>query len=551
MKKVVVFGAGVAGLTAAHELARLGYKVCVYEVNKESGGFFRSARNSAVSIPSEYSWHGIGPWYHNVFDIMKDIPFDETGSVYDKGLSRPIMFSVLPDEIELNCDDSFLFNKPKSFRMTFLDKIMLVWVLLKTWTANRRTFEYYSRLNASEYWKPWLTEKGLKTWRAIFGPWIGSDWVRVSLHQVGQFFRKCYISGPKHFHKADSEGPAWVHGSGDGWLLLRSPSNECWFNRWVSHLGQLGVEFFWEQALYSFDFDGEKIIAAHLESGLRVTADIYVLAINPFAVVDVLKRTPQLEQDAQLRLFHPLIQDGPHTQVSFRIGFAEEIAWPVERTALIAADSEFNLTLFAVEQVWPSDVSLGAGIKSLWTGTACVASIPGRLYGLPLTQCTKEQFIEEVLSQLRDCQGLDFLLREANNGKGLEQLTMLNVEVWHEWLFSTAGIKPKQPKWVNTTNTEPYLPNQATSIPNLVLAGAHTKTTTDLWSIEAAVESGRLAVKVIEPRVKVISEYKPLLFRIIGTIDDYFFVVGAPHLLDCILIGALIGLVVGIWLLCF
>ncbi len=546
----MIFGAGVAGLTAAHEFVRLGYTVSVYEVNKEPGGFFRSARTSVNHMPTEYSWHGMGPWYHNVFEIMKQIPFDDTGSVYDKGLSRPIMFGMLPDKIEPGIDDSSLFKKPKCFRMTLFDKVVLGWLLFKTWTADRRSSEYYARLNAYDAWKPVLSDKGAKTWRALFGPWVGSDWTNVSLHHVGQFFRKCIMSGQKHWHKADAFGAAWVHSGGDGWLLLLGPSNECWFDRWVVYLEKQGVTFFWQEALHAFDFDGQTITAAYLDSGSKVEADVYVLAINPFATVDVLKRTPELALQNELRLFEPLVQDGPHTQVSFRIGFSEEIAWPIERTALIIADSEFNLTLFAEEQVWPRQVDLGIGIKSLWTGTACVASQPGRVYGLPLNRCTKEQFIDEILAQLRDCQGLDFLLKESNGGKGFKNFSVVKIEVWHEWLFNPEGIKPRQPKWVNTTHTQPYLPSQKTPVQNLVLAGAHTKTTTDLWSIEAAVESGRLAAKIIDSRVKVIAQYKPLFLRIISVLDNVFFSLGMPHIVDIFLMSMILAaLVRAVWFL--
>jgi uncharacterized protein with NAD-binding domain and iron-sulfur cluster len=42
-KTVVILGAGVGGLTAAHELVRRGYRVEVYERNAEPGGIARSA----------------------------------------------------------------------------------------------------------------------------------------------------------------------------------------------------------------------------------------------------------------------------------------------------------------------------------------------------------------------------------------------------------------------------------------------------------------------------------------------------------------------------
>ena len=272
-------------------------------------------------------------------------------------------------------------------------------------------------------------------------------------------------------------------------------------------------------------------------------ADIYVLATNPFAAVDILGRTPKLAEEDQLRLFGPLTQDGPHTQVSFRIAFSEKIAWPRKRAGVIIADSEFNLTLFAEEQVWAPDVDLGVGVKSLWTGTACVATVPGRLYGLPIVKCTKKQFIEEVKAQLFSCESLNALIKEANNGRGLGEFPILRVEVWHEWVFSPTGIKPYQPKWVTTTNTQPYQPTQATSIPNLVLAGAHTKTAADVWSIEGAVESGRRAVQAIEPNVKVIPQYKSRWLRVISAVDDVCFSVGAPHVLNLLLVGLLIALV--------
>jgi hypothetical protein len=58
-----------------HELVRLGYAVQVYEANGDAGGFFRSARlPQDGKTPSEYSWHGMGPWYHNTFDLMKQVP---------------------------------------------------------------------------------------------------------------------------------------------------------------------------------------------------------------------------------------------------------------------------------------------------------------------------------------------------------------------------------------------------------------------------------------------------------------------------------------------
>jgi hypothetical protein len=233
------------------------------------------------------------------------------------------------------------------------------------------------------------------------------------------------------------------------------------------------------------------------------------------------------------------VADGAHTQVSFRLAFKEQIHWPSERMAVVIADSEFNLTLFAQEQVFRSEVDLGEGFQSLWTGTACVGTRPGRLYGLPLVNCTKEQFVEEVKAQLSGCGGLDELPRQANDGRTWTDFTLVTVEVWHEWIFSRNGIRATQPKWVNTARTQRWLPDQKTPVPNLILAGAHTRTDADVWSIEGAVKSGRRAARLVEPAVDVKATWVPAPLRILQQMDDVLYSVGAPQVLNVLLMGAL------------
>ncbi len=531
MKTIAIFGAGIAGLSAAHELSQLGYNVSVYEAMDQPGGFFRSARCSHNDMPAEYSWHGMGPWYHNTFDIMKQIPFYDRGSLYDVALSRPIDFGIFPDDADARFYDKGLKSIPEMFRMNKWEFIKWSYLMLKTWTSNNRSKKKYSTMNAARAWQPFLSGTPYRTWRACFGPWIGSDWSKVCLHTTGDFFRKQLLSKPAHYHKADQDGPAWTQSAGDGWLLLKGPSNEYWFNPWIKYLQDKGVEFHWQKPLTKMDFDGRKIISAASGEHL-IEADYYILAINPFVTAEILSRTPQLEKQEELRLFKPLIQDGPHVQVSFRLAFSEEIHFPRERVAVVVSDSEFNLTLFAEEQAWSKEVYLGRNVKSLWTCTSCISSAPGRIYKKPVSHCTREEFIEEVKLQILSCNALDTLIQQANDGKSLKDFPLLEVEVWHEWEFSGEGVKHFQPKWVNSTNTQPYMPSQKTPVENLFLAGSHTQTQAHVWSIEGAVESGRRAAQAIDRRVTVIDQYFPKWLRIIGRIDNLFYAVKGPHVID-------------------
>ena len=161
-----------------------------------------------------------------------------------------------------------------------------------------------------------------------------------------------------------------------------------------------------------------------------------------------------------------------------------------------------------------------------------------------LARNTARLHLNQKFCLLLRCEDLNHLIKKANKGRGLKDFPILRVEVWHEWKFSPQGIKPSQAKWVMSTHTQPYLPTQATPVPNLILAGAHTKTDADIWSIEGAVESGRRAAQVFEPSIKIIPQYKPGWLRAISAVDDLCFSFGLPHIVDLFLLTLIVGFVI-------
>ncbi len=80
-KRVAIFG-GVAGMSAAHELAERGFVVTVYEARTIPGGKARSmpvpnsGSEGRKDLPGEHGFRFFPGFYKHVPDIMRRIPYD-------------------------------------------------------------------------------------------------------------------------------------------------------------------------------------------------------------------------------------------------------------------------------------------------------------------------------------------------------------------------------------------------------------------------------------------------------------------------------------------
>jgi len=564
-QKVAIFGAGIAGLAAAHEAVKMGFKVVVYECDEVAGGFARSGR-SELGMPTEYSWRGFGPWYHNVFTMMKQIPNRTgNGSVYEKELSRQISFAIVPDKV----------GKQQLGIRAWLGVrgcALMILILLRSFVADKRGHQLYSRLNASEYLKLWLPSETHKAVISTFGPWIGTDSERTSLHHLGTFHRKNMWPGypAPHHHPADELGASWYHGNGDGWLILKGPSNEVWFNPWVKELKSQGVEFYFSTKLERLNATKEKVTSAVVfdkknKKELSVDADYYIVAVTPFAFRDIVDASSNaVQQDAECKKFNQLIAEGPHIQIGFQIGFAEKIKFTGEWQAVILRDSEYCLTIFPDDLIFHEDIQLGENVKSLWTGTVTWSYLQGELTKRTAAQCTKDELKREILYQIFRSDGLDQLVKKSNEGKSLQYFPIVQMEIWSSWIFPEVPsdymhVTAPQHKWSNTINTQPYHPSTYTSIANLLLAGSHTQVSVDLWSMEGAAESGRRAAFALdldhkirlqrnEEHCELFEQRQPKFFHFCSKLDNFLYALGLPNLVDVTLIAFILAIVVCITL---
>lgn len=565
-KTVLIFGAGCAGLSAAHYLNERGFKVTVVETLDAPGGMARSIRYKD-GMPSEYSWRGFGSnFYHNTFEVMKQIPIktkNGISNVYDSQLSKPLKFYLLDDKgskfaREQKADEHYQLID--SWRLTPQDKIKIAWIFAQGWTAsNKRSEEEYDGINMSEHISKYLSETGARTFSYIFGPFVGSGLDRVSYHCVSGFFkRNTFTSNPAPYWHYDKEKDEYWQAKGrTGWYIMTNNTSDAWFDPWKEYLMNKGVEFRFNQSLYKLNYDNKKILSAEISpkngDNYTMLADYYILATNPFPTQEVLLRTPDLLEDKELAKFKHLTSIDEHRQISFRLAFSEKINLPHRWMGFILTDSEFNLCFFAMDQVWNEDSPLGDGVKSIWSFTACVETIPGSLYDKVMKYLSREEFTNEVLHQIYKCKTLDDMVICSNDGKCLKDFELFKFEIWPTWIFPSpenglTEIKGEQPKWVNQTGFDKHRPNIQTSIDNLYLSGAHCYLSEgiNLWSMEGAVQNSRYCADLITKQDTVLFQKEPICLRPFQKLDKYLYKAGLPNIFNVLWL-----LIIAILIICY
>jgi cytochrome b involved in lipid metabolism len=527
--KVLIVGAGIAGLTVAHELVEMGFQVDVYERDSIAGGMARSVR-TPTGVPSEHSWRGYAPFYYNTFEIMSRIPIQKKlhdgvqkrknivtfkGDLYDftefipKHPGGTIIQKMLStsdslekvwkdNKVEWHMKNPYIMNLLEKYKIggvkppDVLDNLAKSGIEFKLLT-NKRDGD--TKINPIDY--PYLSYLFVKN--AIVNKRRTNSTkltdVTWPLQETSRQFLLDYVSGPGYGFDMNRVSTNHYFGfiyhqlyaGNHSWQVMNQPTNEAWIDPWVEYLTSKGVGFHFNSNVTSVTPGGVII------DGELVRADDYVSTIPPKLEI-------------------------PNDQISFRFGFNRKVSFEQRNVAFVLLDSEYNITFYSQDEHWSRDVNIGP-VASLWSGTIINGTKAVKLHPDELLTEIKRQFLSSTYIKCK-ISAEDIVYQEI-------------FEDWH-WDDGKMRLVSKNPKWVNHVNE--VRPVNSTEYPNVWLAGAHTKTSIDVWSMESAVESGKMASNLI------LSKYKLKKCRIIGheinigKVDDLFYTLGLPHILDCFLI---------------
>ncbi|WP_067648228.1 hydroxysqualene dehydroxylase [Nocardia harenae] len=501
-RRVAVLGGGVAGLTAAHELAERGFEVTVYE-KRAWGGKARSvpvpgsARDGRPDLPGEHGFRFFPGFYRHIPDTMRRIPFPgNANGVRDNLVGMTEMRLARADGADLRVPlgaRAPVKLTPDTFRETVSGAI----------TAATRMTDDEALFFANR-----LLVFNTSSDARRLGQWEYTSWFDfVDGHARSHEFRALLSRALTSLLVAAKENLASVRTIGtmgeqflgnpleiaaDGPLdrALNGPTNAAWIDPWLAHLRSLGVRLELGSEVRELAVRDRRIAAARINTpdGPRTVEADYVVVALPAEQARTLWTAEVLAVWPQLQAMDRLVVDWMN-------GIQYYLRTPVDIVRGHAAfvDAPWALTSINQNQVWRRKLpEYGDGT----VGDCLSVDIsdwhtPGILYGKPAEQCSPEEIAREVWAQLRT---------HLNDGG-----EVLRDADLHSW-FIDPGITWNAERGRNT-NADPLLINTAGSwdarpephgpLENLFLAGDYVRTGIDLATMEGANESARGAVNAL------------------------------------------------------
>lgn len=581
---VLIFGGGVAGLTAAHELCERNFEVSVYEA-RHWGGKVRSMGKPGTGtegrkdLPGEHGFHFFPTFYKHIPDTMKRIPF-ENGTVFDnivEGYQELIARKDAPHLIAPSHaprDYTDILRLLKAWRNTLLglppeEFRFFLMRMAKFMSAceDRRIAEF----DNISWWDFIEADRMSKTYQQLVG--------RVGPHLL--------IAVPAQEASARTLGNAFIQmlhtaltPKGNIERSLNGPPSDKWADPWVRYISTKATMVLGAELLnFHFDPGARRITGAQVRrNGIEETVigDFYICAVPLEAA------TPLITQE--MREACPSLSGMSGLTLAWMNGiqFFLDRSLPLVHGHVAFEDSAWALTSVSQYQFWKDGFDFnghGDGrCREVFSIIISDWNAPGtEVVRKPARECSPEEIFEEVLAQVNAAlsnrlkiqhQGIDIqpIPREAildwfldpdiqytarKKASGWEALPPPDGGAWSSSRLSNETRAcftghPNQthlfafnaePLFITTVGSWNGRPEAVTSIPNFFLASDYVKTSMDFASAEGANEAGRKAANGVlsasksrEPRVNIWPRAELTAFVPLQRIDSARFRRGKPQM---------------------
>jgi len=506
--RVVVIGGGVAGMSAAHELAERGFEVEVFERNPEYvGGKARSVDVPGTNLqspdkylPGEHGFRFFPGFYKHVTDTMRRTPYrrangglDPNGCLGNLTSTSTVMVARYDKEPIIT-----VANFPRSVKGIRL----IVHDMFGVDTGLTLEEEEFFALRLWQLMTSCRERRDTEYEKLSWWDYLQAD------RFTSKAYRSLLVAGLTRTLVAAQASSASTKTGGDILLqllftmmtpgkvndrVLNGPTNDRWLTPWYDYLCDIGVAYDFGRRVTGIQMTDGRIseIVVSDESGEeRITADHFVLAVP-------------VERAAELMTDEMIAGDPSLGNVC---ELAKSVSWmngimfylnedpSITRGHIIFTDSEWALTGISQPQFW-GDYEFADRFNGKVKGLLSV-DISDWLhteYRGVLAENAKPEEVKELV--------WDQIVRSLNTG-GQTVVSREMIEHWYldrdiEWESVEHKERDYEPLLVNTVDSWALRPEAVTAIPNLFLASDYVRTNTDLATMEGANEAARRAVNGI------------------------------------------------------
>lgn len=532
---VLVLGGGVAGMTAAHELAERGFQVTVLERRSIPGGKARSLPVVGTEtpghdmLPAEHGFRFFPGFYQHIPDTMRRIPFGtNSNGVYDNLRESTRARTARAGRAALEMPTTFPGNRAErklwgkamfanGLNIPLRDLMHFARLLLQlSMSCERRRYEEYEN-------ESWWTFSGADQRSAVYGQFL-ADGLTRSLVAAKAREMSARTGGYILLQLLQSFGPHPKDRGVD--RVLNGPTNEAWIDPWLDHITGLGVIYNRGCVVKRIEIDGNRVSKVVVQNPNRLdgadeefTADWVVAALPVEAFAPLVNDAMRAIDPSLGRLQTP---SPLKTRWMNGVMFYLRRPVPVTHGHVIYIDSPWSLTSISQGQFWDAGMSrYGDGsVQDVLSVDVSDWETVGIVYDRTANQCDRDEIVAEVWMQLK----------EHLNAVGdpiLQDDDLIGAFIDED--IVTIGPHENinlEPLLINTAGSWKDRPTGATGVTNLFLASDYVRTYTDLATMEGANEAARRAVNMIldrtgsrHERCRVYPLHEPLLFKPFQLVD--------------------------------
>jgi 15-cis-phytoene desaturase len=532
---VAILGGGVAGLSAAHELAERGYQVRVYERKLVLGGKARSipvpnsGEDGRKPLPGEHGFRFFPGFYKHVIDTMRRIPYGAHGNTFDNLAVATRILLARAGQTEITwvarspttLDDfrAFLLElfTPLGVALDETSYFVSRLLIVATSCPERRLAEF----EKIAWWDFIAAPRMSKAYQAYLGEGLTRSLVAMRAEESSTRTVGCtqlqllygLICPDRVFDR-----------------LLSGPTSDVWITPWTQYLAKLGVEFYPGTQVTEIETAGARVTSVTVESASgnsAITADYYIAAM-PVEVMAALM-TDNLKRAAPSLANLDKLSTRWMNGIQFYLSQDE----PLVNGHAIYLDSPWALTSISQRQFWTNvDLSqFGNGlIRGILSVDISEWQAPGTAYGKPAQECTADQIKDEVWTQLK----------QHLNVSGAMPIKDANLVAWFldpdiQFPNPSAAVNA-EPLLINTAGSFQYRPEAQVELENFFVASDYVRTYTDIACMEAANEAARRAVNCLlaasgstAPQAQLWPLEEPAFLKPIQEIDRIRFTLNLPH----------------------